>query len=128
MSDEIRTPKGRIVPRVERYEDGSGRYEIEAFGCAITTGHTPGNHGFFWPDTGTRYGSLDDCLRWLDARADETVAALLPPGAIVVSEERVRELARVLVTRIATDIPQGVVMPNERIEALIADLRAEGQS
>ena len=77
----------------------------------------------------TAHPTLDAALREIDARADETVAALLPPGSIVVSEERVRELAKVLVARVGPFCGEGDcgVCVTARDEFLSA-LRAGAQS
>lgn len=75
----------------------------------------------------TAHPTLDAALREIDARADETVAALLPPGSMVVTEDRVVELASLLVKRVAGDHVSGLARVGA-VNALIADLRAAAQS
>lgn len=126
MSDEIRTPRGRVL-RLETDSHGIKTYEIRAAGVRIDVDYTGETRcrGFGISTRTTK----DEALSWLDARADETVAALLPPGAIVVTEERVRDLAKVLVARVGPFCGEGNcgVCVTARDEFLSA-LRAGAQS
>lgn len=114
MSEEIRTPGGRVLRLETTFENGDHEYGI------------PGrDEGVFLGYDATE-DDVDDAMRQFDARADETVAALLPPGAIIVSEERVRELAVLLVREIGRDLAGAPDSEDARpaIDRLVSALRA----
>ena len=128
MSEEIRTPGGRVLRLMETNEDGD---VAEYRGHSADLTRRPVDRvSSVRALRGEHRGTIDECLRWLDARADETVAALLPPGAIVVTEERVRELAKVLVDRYAEsgDGCASEDCQKPHIDALLSALRAGAKS
>ena len=128
MSEEIRTPAGRTLRLSTTHEDATRIYEID--GRDELSLHVMGDDVDAFTIGDYHSGSLAGCLSWLDARADETVAALLPPGAIVVTEERVRELAKVLVDRYAEsgDGCASEDCQKPHIDALLSALRAGAKS
>lgn len=96
MAEEtITLPKsGVVLPKIN-----SCNWGMSAIGVRIQFGTDPGG---YYATSGNHYvnfdGDRDAALAWLDARVLELRAALLPPGAIVVSdtEETVERVARAI--------------------------------
>lgn len=92
MTEEIRTPRGRVLRLMTTYEDGDVA-EYRGHGADLTR-RPVDRVSSVRALRGEHRGTLDECLRWLDARADETVAALLPPGAIVVDAAKLDAIGK----------------------------------
>ena len=123
MSEELETPRGRVLHPVKRRNKPD---VTEWRGDPLQVWRIPSGRFTADFDEGMQadFDTMGEALDWLDARADETVAALLPPGSLVTTEERVREAARALAESYAADtwgLPA-------KIDALLSALRAGAKS
>lgn len=88
MSEELKTPRGRVLHPVKRRDKPD---VTEWRGDPLQVWITASRRftACFDESSSADFDTMAEALDWLDARADETVAALLPKGSIVTSKDAV---------------------------------------